>query len=461
MMAAVQPALRRSGGQMDPTERHPGSTTRYGWDSTQLPAWPLALPLVGYPVAWVIGISNLVWALAAVPMLAILLRTRGVRVPRGFGLWLLFLAWALCSLIMLDTMGRVMGAAYRLTLYASATVIAVYVFNSWRTLTARYVSGLMTWFLGTVTTGGYLAMAFPLLTIRTPISYVLPGWLASNELVREMTVVRATQWNPNAWIVQQPRPSAPFLYTNTWGNVYSLVLPFAFAYLIATWSDRRRRWLVLTLIIASLPPAVSTLNRGMFIGLGVVALWCAVQALRNGRVLHVLLGVAGLSAGVAAWLISPASEALFSRLAVTSSSEDRMALYRATISRTLDSPFFGFGAPRPSEVPWLPSMGTQGQLWMVMFSYGLVGAALFFGFFLSAFLRGMNRIDVFGTVCGAVVLATLVESLYYGMMTGINVSLIAAVLLARPDTVQRSISTPVGPRTSRLRSPIGLRRARE
>lgn len=437
--------------------RYSTAHVRYGWDATELPRWPLMLPFGGYLLSWVLGFGNLVWAISACCMLAILLRSRVVRFPKGFGIWLLFLMWAACSMIMIDSAARVFGASYRLVLYISATIIAVYVYNSWRNLSSRFVAGAVTCFLGMMTIAGYFAMIFPQFVLRTPMSYIVPGGLASNDLVAEMVTIRSTQWNPNAWIVTEPRPSAPFLYTNTWGNVYSIVLPIALAYLISVWEERRRRWLVLALVVASIPPALATLNRGMFVGLGIVALWYAIQTLRDGRVIPVLLGVVALAGGAAIWLALPVSQALFTRVEVSSSSADRLSLYAATFKKVMDSPLFGFGAPRPSEEPWMPSLGTQGQFWMILFSYGFIGAALFLGFFLYAFTKALRRLDVFGVAWGAVVLTTIVEIFYYGMMTGINISLLAAVMLLRV-TEESRINTPPALRPSHRRSSTVLRR---
>lgn len=413
--------------------QHVATTVRYGWNATDLPRWPLTLPLAGYLISWFAGLGNIVWTIAAVIMAAILIRSRGVQFPRGMGIWLIFLLWAGCSIIMVDTGGRAIGAIYRMILYLSATIIAIYVYNSRNTLTPRFVAGSLTSFLAVITAGGYLAIAFPLFVFHTPMSYIVPGRLAANELVAEMVVIRTTQWNPEAWIVTEPRPSAPFLYSNTWGNVYSLVFPIAIAYLIAVWNEKARRWTVLALILASLPPALATLNRGMYIGLLVVGCLCAVQALRNGRAGQVVLGFIGAASAGAIWLSSPSSEAMFARLDVSNSSEDRTNLYSATFNKVVESPIFGFGAPRPSEEPWLPSLGTQGQIWMVMFSYGFIGAALFLGFLIYTFTSGVNQRDLFGTVWTGIILATIIESFYYGMMTGINISLIAAAMLLRPS----------------------------
>ena len=97
----------------------------------------------------------------------------------------------------------------------------------------------------------------------------------------------------------------------------------------------------------------------------------------------------------------------------------------------------GFGAPRPAAAPWLPSLGTQGQFWTVLFSHGVVGAVLFMGTFAAAVCYAWRCRDLVGAVLGGIALATLVESFYYGMTTGMMVSLVAVALLAPVSTSDR------------------------
>ena len=64
------------------------------------PEWPLVFMLAGYPVWWFLGAGALIWPLFSLPMLGrLVMRRRTVRVPRGFGWWLLFLVWMLLSFI--------------------------------------------------------------------------------------------------------------------------------------------------------------------------------------------------------------------------------------------------------------------------------------------------------------------------------------------------------------------------
>lgn len=396
-----------------------------------LPSWPVTLPFAAYVAWWLLGIGDFVWVFAGILMAVLAMGIYGLRIPRPLVLWLFFCGWVGVSLVMNDTPGRVVGASYRLLLYLAAGMFGIYVFNAGKSLTLKRVSVAMTWFLAGMSVCGYWALVMPQLVIKTPMSYVVPAVLQRNPLVSDMVVRRLTQWKADAWVEQAVRPVAPFLYANTWGNVYSMVLPFAVINLWLHRGTRHAKWLFLV-IAASAPAALSTLNRGMLIGLGVVGLWVIVQSLRRGFVGPVIKAAVGGSFAFVVWYFSPMGEKFFTRIEETNSTEDRQDLYQATLDQAFSSPFLGFGSPRPAEYPWLPSLGTQGQLWTVMYSHGFVGLALFMGFLVWVFLRAAPRTDPVNSLLGGIMLATIVETFYYGMMTGIMVTMVAAGLILRP-----------------------------
>ncbi|MEH3032545.1 MAG: hypothetical protein PGN07_00530 [Aeromicrobium erythreum] len=79
------------------------------------------------------------------------------------------------------------------------------------------------------------------------------------------------------------------------------------------------------------------------------------------------------------------------------------------------------------------SVGTQGQLWAVLFSYGVVGLALFLAFLWgSAWLtaRGGDDVDV---VLHAALLAVCVAIVTYGLdvVQLLSTGLVAVLLLRR------------------------------
>jgi hypothetical protein len=409
-----------------------------------LPRWPFTAMLVGFPLWWGLGLAEMAWIPLAACMVILMVRRGGIQAPRGFSIWLMFIVLMGASVIGVDTSGRMIGFVYRALLYATVTVVFVYVYNAREHLTVRYVLGVFTLFWLWAVIGGFAGIAAPEFSFRTPLAYILPQGLQSNELISEMVVRRLTQYNPESWLALDPRPSAPFLYTNGWGNVYSITLPMVVAYL--TLIPRGRTfWLLLIAIPVSLVPAFLTLNRGMFIGLAVAAAYLFIRFAAAGRTRAVaLLTVIGGVAVIAAVALDIGSK-LTDRVETSSSTEDRANLYEETFVRTLHSPLFGYGAPRPSFTDGAPSAGTQGHLWMVMFSHGFPAlicfmAALLWMFFATA--RGRSTAML---VLHTVQLVIIVEVFFYGVLpNGLILTFPAAAVAIRE--LRSALSPPSGPR---------------
>lgn len=413
--------------------------------ASELPAWPVVAAFGLFPVWWVLGLADLVWIAVAAPMILLMVRARAVQVPRRFGVYLLFLVWVTFSAVQVERLGQLVGFTYRWLLYASAAVLLVYVYNARHRVTERLVCGALTAYWGATVAGGYLALALPGAVLRTPLSFLLPTALVDNELVNHMVVRRMTQWNPDSWIQLDPRPSAPFLYTNNWGNVYSLLLPFVIAYLFHV-RGTKRFWVVLALVPASFLPAFLTLNRGMFLGLGVaVAYVCLRLALmRNLQAAGAILAAAAV--GVATFFLLPAQDRLEHRVTASSSTEDRATLYREALATVPESPVLGHAVPQQPENPNLDPVGTQGQFWMVLVSHGVGALVLFVGWFLLAFALSWRRQDLTGVVANTVLLVAAMELLYYGVLPyGLPIMMVAAAMALRPPDPRRPSPPPTAP----------------
>lgn len=92
-----------------------------------------------------------------------------------------------------------------------------------------------------------------------------------------------------------------------------------------------------------------------------------------------LLGLLAMLGAGLWFLLGSAAERILGRQEYSDSAGGRLTLYRQTWEATLHSPLLGHGAPRLEESVGV-YMGTQGYLWMIMFSYGLVGLLLFVGY---------------------------------------------------------------------------------
>src|SRR5690625_2494776 len=206
---------------------------------SELPRWPYTAMFALFPLWWFLGPGEMAWIPFGMVMALYMWRRGGIEAPRSFALWLMFLLLMLVSVVGIDSPGRLIGFFYRAAQYVTFAIVFLYVYNARERLTLRYVLGVLTVFWVWTVIGGYASIAFPAFSFDTLMSYVLPQGLLSNELVGEMATRRLTQHKPDGWLDLDPRPSAPFLYTNSWGNVYSMLLPVAICYTYMVRGSRR------------------------------------------------------------------------------------------------------------------------------------------------------------------------------------------------------------------------------
>lgn len=411
----------------------------------ELPRWPMYALFVAFPIWWLLGLGDMIWPLIAIPMVLLLLRHGELKAPKGFGLWLLFMVWMFFSLIEIDTGGRMIGFFYRALIYLAATVVFLYVYNSSaKVLPNKRIALLLTAYWVIVVGGGYLGVLFPSGSITTVMSYLMPGGLKNNELVSHMVTPRFTQGNPEGFYANKPRPSAPFAYTNGWGHNYAELVPFVLTAL----SYLRRGplfWTVAALIPISLVPAFLTVNRGMFLALGLGLAYAALRLALRGNTKGLLgLGVLIL-VGLGVNLAVGVQDRISDRVSNSETNTTRLAVYEEAYDRTLDSPIFGYGAPRPSVLgEGVPAVGTQGQFWNVLFSHGFVGAAAFLGWFVWLSWRTRRAPTLTALWMHVVVVMTTVMMFFYGLMdSGLIIAMIAGAIVlrdeaAQPPTVRRA-----------------------
>ncbi len=248
-----------------------------------------------------------------------------------------------------------------------------------------------------------------------------------------------------------PRPQAPFTYTNEWGGNFALLVPMVLTAMSQTRSGGGRILLALLLPVGLVPAALS-LNRGLFLSLGAGLVYAALRYAIRGRVkamigITVVVAVAG-----AVFAVLPVKQLLTERLTNSSTNQTRASLYAEARDRVAASPLLGYGAPRPSEVGGTsPAVGTQGQLWMVLFSHGIPGAALFVGFYLWAVWRTRRALTPPWFWAHVTLVIGLVQLPIYGMLPAELSTVMVAIAMAlreeealarRPAPARRRSTAP-------------------
>jgi hypothetical protein len=370
------------------------------------------LLFAAFPAWWALGFSAFAVPLCAIPMLILLNRRGRVVIPPAFTLWILFVLWTIVSAVQLD-FNKLIGYVVRFGNIAGCGVLFVYLFNARRSLPTRRVLVVLSALLAFVVFGGYLGVLMPHGSLSTVAERLLPASIQNNEFAHSLV-------HPAFAEVQQPygsprvfyRPSAPFAYTNSWGCNVALLVPLAFA-TISRLGASRGRVAVTLVLLAGIVPALSSLNRGMYIGFGVAVLYVALRLALRGRLLPLggLLGLAGALYGVA--LATGFVARLDQRLQYSATNTGRQEIYQESFQGALQSPLFGQGAPRASETVDV-SIGTQGQIWTLMYSYGFIALGLFVAWFLCAWWAGRRAAAPGDLWISACLVVAIVSFTYYG-----------------------------------------------
>lgn len=393
----------------------PETQLRTRADFRSLPGWPIDLLIWGFPLWWVSGLLPFVPIIAGAVLGALLLlRLDHVHLPPAGLPMLAFVGWIIPCAVMIDSPSRYIGFGMRAATLISVAVIYIYIANARENIRRSdlILGACAIW--GLIVIGGLMGSAFPETRLTTPVGLVLPGSVTSNELVRDLVFPPLAEVQ-EPWGAAEPfnRPSAPFPYSNGWGSGYALATPVVIAALILV----RKRWLRIMLVLGltlSLVPVVASLNRGMFLMLGITAAYVAVRLALRGDFKALIVVLTGAAFATAILLGAGVVEKIAERQEVSDTTTGRASIYEATLEAVGRSPILGYGAPRPSEDIGI-NLGTQGSLWMYIFSYGLVGATLFLAFLMTAIGRTYGAVTDVATAClHGVLVSALVGSFFYG-----------------------------------------------
>lgn len=394
-------------------------------------AWPVYALLYGYPLWWALGLQAFIWPILAIPMAVRLLRQQSVHVPRGTGLLLLFLGWVLLSALQLDSVRQLLAFGYRFSLYVSAVVLFLFIFNlSARQLPAAKLAQAVAFLWVATVLGGFAGLALPGFSFTTLTEVLLPSSLATEPFI--YSLVHPELSSPSNLLGYDiARPKAPFNYTNEWGANFALMLPLAvYSFLVV-----RKRWwrvLIVALMVPSVVPVVLSINRGLWLSLSIGLLYVAARGAQRGSV-RLMAGVVALAVpAVLAVVLSPLNQVVSDR-AERPNLEGRFALYEGALRSAFDSPVLGHGAPIPAPegIGVDASVGTHGQLWTVLVSQGVPGLVLLVGWLCLVFVL-TYRVSSHALWAHAVLAIALVQMAFYNWLpVPLHVIMIAAALCWR------------------------------
>jgi hypothetical protein len=411
----------------------------------RLPAWPLTGILLLYPLWWLLGLGVLAFYLVAAPMAVLLIRRRlaghRLRLPPGFVLWLLFLTTVALGGFSLgaNPTGTLEGSAasrldsylFRLLGYLALTVLLVYAGNlDHRELSQHRLVRLLAWLFAITVAGGLLGIVLPHFEFTSPVEYLLPPHVRADSFVQSLVHPTAAQIM-NLLGGETARPGAPWGYTNTWGNNACLLIGWTIVLGWGYLTSRRTKALALATLAVSTIPIVYSLNRGLWIDLGIMAVYAAVRLALRGRLLALAaIGAAGVVLAGAV-VLTPLGDVVSARLDDGKSNGVRMFITTKAIEGTFESPLIGFGSTRSTQGGRHSiavgqssdcercgnfTIGGDGQLWQLLFAHGVIGAVTYLGFFVVGLWRFRRDATAIGLAAGAAIVSTFGAMLWYNAL---------------------------------------------
>jgi hypothetical protein len=425
------------------------------------PSWPVWAATAAYPIWWALGVDSIIYPILGVVLAVYLIRMRPLRLPPGWLLWAAFLLVVMVSIVMLNvrapgtaTQGGIgpYGAyALRLLTYFSLTLLVLYVGNhTERTLPIRSVVAALASLGVSVGLLGLAGTLLPGFSFRAPASYVLPEILVGDGEVRLAQL-------QDILGEAAPRPSAPFQYTNTWGEVVSMLLVWVVLYAII--SRRWRGWLIAAAVL-SLIPIIASLNRGVWVGIALSVVYVAVRFAIRLRLAPVaaIAVIAVLAGGAVA--LTPAGELITARVESGHSDQIRENLAADSIRLANESPILGYGSTRRTQGSYEsiaigPSadcsqcgeriIGSTGHLWLLLVAQGWLGTTLYFLFFgwsIWTYRRDHSPVGIAAT--GVVLLSMFYAYFYSAVGVPLALALLAVALLWRSKQARDDLAAEGG-----------------
>lgn len=393
--------------------------------------WAIVPWTVLMPVAYLLGLGAVVWLAPAVALVVLVFGGRPVRVPWRTLPLIVLAAWIPITAVSVHGAGSLAVFAYRWLLWiATLGGIIVLANTSGTRLPTRWVVDRLADLWIVLVGFGYLALAAPGFAVASPFGRLLPGSLASNEFVTDLTIVRFAELQRFIG-GSVPRPAAPMIATNGWGSTLAILTPcFILSWLLA--DDRRRRRAGWWLVAAAVPPFAVSTNRGAALSLAVGLTYVAIRAAVRGNARPIAAITLATGIAVVVVVLTPLGTVVATRLAgAEASNSTRENLYGLAWERTQESPLIGHGEPVANAPD--PPIGTHGLVWYAMVAHGLPGFALLVIALVALLVGSFGARTRTGIWVHAAIVIGVIQTPFYGLLPQIVVLGVAAGVCWREE----------------------------
>jgi len=204
--------------------------------------------------------------------------------------------------------------------------------------------------------------------------------------------------------------------------------------------NRVSKNVIALMFVISIVPVIAGLGRGLWLSAGLGLVYAAIRLAigGQGKALRAILIL--IPTMLAIVYLTPLKGLVEDRFAHPHSNERRVGLYEEAIANVEESPILGYGSPRPSEENSdAPSVGTQGQLWLVLFSHGIPGMVLFVWWFLYQLWKMRAVSEPVAFWCHIMVFIAVVQLPVYGWLPApMAIIMVGIGLAAREQRLDRA-----------------------
>jgi hypothetical protein len=130
-------------------------------------------------------------------------------------------------------------------------------------------------------------------------------------------------------------------------------------------------------------------------------------------------------------VVSPLGDLAQGRFQHKTGDTGRLQRDQEAQQRILDSPAFGFGAPLPSSDPTQSAVGTESEIFLLVFSHGIPGLALWVLWFAYTLFRSARWRSPWAFWAHVTLLVALLQVPYYDVTERLPIMLVAAAIAYR------------------------------
>jgi hypothetical protein len=212
-----------------------------------------------------------------------------------------------------------------------------------------------------------------------------------------------------------------------------------------------RNHLRLALVLAvALVPIVYSLNRGLWFGVLLSLVFVLFRLAKHGDVRATLIASSTMTVGAVLFLATPLNHVVQQRASHGKSNSIRAFVDSQSFKGAVESPLIGWGDSRKvigssqsiavGPSPDCPlcgavNLGSTGEIWVVMFDQGLVGAAIYLGFFVAVWWRLRPNPSLIAAGGRLVCILSIAYSFVYNNLpTGLVLTMLSIGIAARETT---------------------------